>query len=422
MKAEHLISFVSRLIYYIEEKNTSFDKAFIYTRNYFKTKRPLKLYFNISKDIVSKYYFLKTISREIFGRETRKNIVKTWLILYGEQYPALRDASLRLKRKIIREKKRIDLDSVLERLSSDEKIAFKYSVPVWIIKTLCKYMSTKDVESLLKSMFRETLWLRVNTLKISLSEAKRYFDENKVEVEQDHDYCFLFKVLRTRKPIHLLSYIKEGKIIIQDKASVVAVDALDLSENDFVLDLCAAPGLKTSLIFQLLENRCRVIACDISWQRLKNMRKLLKLYGVDLSKVDLIKMDSRKIPVKNTEKITKVLIDAPCSSSGVILRDPAIRIQLRDPKAVEEYAVLQKSLLLETIRCFSHKEVVYATCSIFPQEGEELIDSMLEDIDLCSLKVLGISGYCGFKCSGYVKRLFPHMHDTNGFFIAKFAI
>ncbi len=421
MKIEDLISFVSRLIYYIEEKNTSFDKAFIYTRNYFKTKRPLKLYFYISKDIVSKYYFLKIISKEFFGRETRKNIVKTWLILYGEQYPSLRDASLRLKRKIARRGKQVSIDNIMCSLPDEDKIAFKYSVPPWIVKTLRKYMSIGEIELLLKSMLKETLWIRVNTLKISLSEAKKYFEENEVVAEQDSDYCFLFKVLKSKKPIHMLDYVREGKIIIQDKASIVAVDALELSENDVILDLCAAPGLKTSLIFQFLENKCRVVACDISWQRLKNMKKLLKLYGVDLSKVDLIKMDSRKIPFRKLIRVTKVLIDAPCSSSGVMLRDPAIRIQLKDSDSIGSYIIVQKGLVQEAVKHFRGKEIVYATCSLFPQEGEEIIDAVFSEVKLYPLKVPGNPGYRGFKCSNYVKRLFPHVHDTNGFFITKFA-
>ena len=151
------------------------------------------------------------------------------------------------------------------------------------------------------------------------------------------------------------------------------------------------------------------------------MKKLLKLYGVDLSKVDLIKMDSRKIPFRKLIRVTKVLIDAPCSSSGVMLRDPAIRIQLKDSDSIGSYIIVQKGLVQEAVKHFRGKEIVYATCSLFPQEGEEIIDAVFSEVKLYPLKVPGNPGYRGFKCSNYVKRLFPHVHDTNGFFITKFA-
>ncbi|HDI74911.1 MAG: hypothetical protein DRJ52_08600 [Thermoprotei archaeon] len=421
MKIDQIVSFVSRLIYYIEEKNTSFDKAFIYTRNDLKVKRPLRLYYVIGRDVVSKYFFLRDIAREFFGRASRKNIVRTWIVLYGENYAELREATLRLKKKLSKRGKVVSPEALLEELSCGEKLSVKYSVPLWIVEKLSKYMSFQELEQLFSSMAEETVWLRVNTLKISVREAMDYLTRKHVEVELDEDYEFMLRVKESRAPVYALKYVREGKLVIQDKGSVAIVDALTLERNDYILDLCAAPGLKTSLIFQLLENQCRVLACDISWDRIKIMKKLLRLHGVDLSKVDVIKADSREVFVRKGCGVTKVLVDAPCSSSGVMSKDPAIRIQLSLPNIVEKYSNLQRSLLEAALSLPEVHSIVYSTCSILPEEGEKVVDYFVSKGYKCLTRTIGSSGYRGFLCSTKVKRLFPHIHGTCGFFVAGLA-
>lgn len=132
-----------------------------------------------------------------------------------------------------------------------------------------------------------------------------------------------------------------------------------------------APGMKTSLIMMLSDNKARVVAVDISYKRSLLGRQLLGKLGVDLSRVYVVVNDSRDVQLRKV--FDKVLLDAPCSNSGAMSKDPGLKITLTESK-VRYYSAVQKELISRSVSL--GKTVVYSTCSLMPEEGEEVANTV----------------------------------------------
>ena len=313
--------------------------------------------------------------------------------------------------KILHSLRKAYVEEIAESDNPIEKLSLIYSHPKWLVEKLVKNLGLRETERILKSNETEVMWLRVNTLKTSLENARRRLEKEGVRVAEDREYPILLRVIESKKSIDDLRTVKRGYVIPQDKASVAAVYALNPRPGETVLDACAAPGVKTSLIAQLMENRGRIVALDISDSRLDSMKSLLKRLGAQ--DIEIIRADSTKIAFRR--KLDKALVDAPCTNSGAIRKDPALRITLRKVN-LNNFTSLQKYLLSNALR-YSN-EVVYATCSLAPEEGEEVVENMQNS--LVELKYIGgTTGYRKYSSSKLVRRFFPHMHQTIGFFIAK---
>jgi len=184
--------------------------------------------------------------------------------------------------------------------------------------------------------------------------------------------------------------------------------------GDSVLDACAAPGIKTSLIAMLAEGRVRIKAIDISGRRITVMRKLMRKLGVPDEAVEYMVADSRKVELR--EHYDKALVDAPCSNTGAMAKDPALRVTIT-PGKVEYYSRLQKGILENILKYASR--VTYTTCSILPEEGEEVVETVADKAKLekPQIKMCG-EPYKGYSVSQSTCRLYPHIHESEGFYIA----
>lgn len=185
-----------------------------------------------------------------------------------------------------------------------------------------------------------------------------------------------------------------------------------------IYDMAAAPGIKTSLIMQLTENRAKIIAIDLSLRRLVNMKKLLKKYGVDTERVHLVLSDGKSVVF--SRNADAALVDAPCSSSGAIPKDPAIKLLLRSERIPQKMSAIQLELLRNALKYVD--TAVYATCSLFPEEGEEVVMKALEFSSKHRLVDPGIPasrGYRAYPIWNIVSRTYPHVDDCEGFFISR---
>ncbi len=418
-----LVDFVARMLYYVDKYKLSFDKAFQYTLSDYKKRLrgySLKRFYDVSWNVVLNYYKLRFIEERIYGAtKGYRRLVVLWIYYLGKKLLGEISEYNRFIRKFSKNMpKDIDLDEELSKLDRVSRIAVELSYPKWFIELLLKYMNINEVVRLLESMNKEFYWIRVNTLKIDVDKAVKLLEAENVIVEQDKDLWYMLKVIDYSKPLYQLELLKEGYIITQDKASAMVVEALEPTVNDVIIDMCSAPGIKASLVMQLTENKANMVLIDISRDRVYNMVKLLKKYGVDMDKVQIVIADSTKPPI--SYRVDKVLLDAPCSSSGTLPRDPSIRIHLSDIKWVKRFPELQLRLLKSAIKLGS--EVVYAVCSLIPWEGEEIVEKVVEEennIVLDKPSIPGSNGYEPYSISERVIRFFPHIHRTEGFFIAK---
>jgi 16S rRNA (cytosine967-C5)-methyltransferase len=294
----------------------------------------------------------------------------------------------------------------------------RLSTPRWLYERVSSLLGAVEAERVFRAFEERSWWLRVNTFRGSEEGVIRELESEGVEVEVHRELPYMVRVVRSPKPVRLLRAVREFRAVPQDVASAVAVEYLDIRPGDVVLDMCAAPGLKTSLISMLSGGEARVVAVDVSLRRLLAAKHLLRRMGVPETSVNLVLADSTYI---NARSVDKVLLDAPCSNSGAIGKDPGVKATLT-PGKVEYYRGTQLRLLTKALQLSD--VVVYSVCSILPEEGEEVVTEVLKAYT--NLRVvphrlarLCSPGYRGYPVSDSVCRMFPHTHLSDGFFIAR---
>ncbi|MDM7275836.1 MAG: RsmB/NOP family class I SAM-dependent RNA methyltransferase [Thermoprotei archaeon] len=292
----------------------------------------------------------------------------------------------------------------------------RLSVSKWVYDKLSSLMGEGEAYTMLEAANKRVWWLRINTLKASVESVARSLESEGVEFEVDPRYYYMVRVKNSPKPVRLLKAVREFKAIPQDIASAAVVEALNPQPGDSILDACAAPGIKTSLIAMLTEGKTRITAVDISGRRVAIMRKLMRKLGVPDESLEIIVGDSRKLEFKGRHD--KALIDAPCSNSGAIAKDPGLKITLTEGK-IRYYSRLQKEILANIA---SHADkITYATCSLMPEEGEEIAlyaeETLGAKLEKPNIKICR-PGYRGYRVSDSICRLYPHIHESEGFIIA----
>ncbi len=289
----------------------------------------------------------------------------------------------------------------------------RLSVPRWLYDRLYTLIGD-DVVRLFEAMSFRVWWLRVNTFKANVESVIRALEGEGVEVEVNRSYPYMLKILKTPKPVRLLRVVREFKAIPHDIASAIVVDALKPEAGDRILDACAAPGIKTSLIAMITEGRVKIKAVDISARRVTIMRKLMRKLGVPDESIEYMVADSRRVEFK--EHYDKALVDAPCSNTGALAKDPALRVTIT-PGKVEYYSRVQKEILANILKYAS--KITYTTCSILPEEGEEVVETILDKVRLEKPQVkICCEPYKGYRVSQQTCRLYPHIHGSEGFYIA----
>jgi 16S rRNA (cytosine967-C5)-methyltransferase len=423
-----LVDFSARVLYHALKYHVGHDKAYQrVVREIRKATKllPPKILYRVSHDIISDYYTIRYVEERIYGSVGgTKRAAKLWLIIKGLDKDYLQPylpAVERLRRKMAKTlpKPVESLEEILDSIDNPvELLAVKHSYPTWFVKEIVKLLGFYPAERLLSSLNVEKWWIRVNTLKVEPEKIAERLESKGVIVRKDPDLDYMFEVVDFNEPLHHLEEMWKGEIVFQDKASAMVVEALEPEPGDIILDLAAAPGVKDTLIMQLTDNRARIVLVDVSTRRIERTVRLLRMYGVDLTRVDIIQADSRILKLRL--RPTKVLLDAPCTSSGAIGKDPAIKLHLGDKNWVAQFPQLQYDLLLSALNAGAQK-VVYATCSILPLEGEEHIAKILKlrsNLNLVKPKVRSAHGYSIYPFASKVSRFFPHLNGTQGFFIS----
>ena len=261
----------------------------------------------------------------------------------------------------------------------------------------------------------------VNTNKASIGQVLRSLKEKGIHFEQlpFHNQAFL---IDCQEPGHLEEYQK-GWISVQEKASMMPIIALAPKKEDYVLDACAAPGMKT---LQISNFAGKVLACDVHSKRMEVLKKIKMRFA--LLNVETKRIDFRNL--KRNKRFDKIALDAPCSSEGMVRkrREALIDWSLA---LVERKAKEQKHLI---VRAFDYLreggEMVYSTCTFSPEENEEVVMHLLNERNGSAGKEkLGLAVVVPVQLEG-VKirenelcpncvRLYPQDNDTQQFFFAK---
>jgi 16S rRNA (cytosine967-C5)-methyltransferase len=208
----------------------------------------------------------------------------------------------------------------------------------------------------------------------------------------------------------------EGKVYIQDEASQLVGTVLAPETREWILDLCAAPGSKTSEIADISGNRAVVIASDFNEARLSTVTKTATLHG--LSSVKCCVLDGLKPLPFQPETFDAVLVDAPCSGTGTLRRNPEIRWRI-SPADLLDLAGRQTQLLANAAHTVKPGgRLVYSTCSVEPEENEEVVRNFLEAMQNFEQVEVEVSPTLGNRQKTI--RTWPHRHAADGFFMTVF--
>lgn len=309
-------------------------------------------------------------------------------------------------------------DSVFVGVNDEDKIGLQTCHPSWFVRYCFKLFGRRETIAMLKANMRTPqTYLRLNTLMADEDEILERLSVNNIEVAKVEELEHTYVVVDSQKPLNRTEVFREGLITIQDKASCFTVEAADPKPGMTVLDVCAAPGAKTTYLAQLMDNDGLIYSIDYSRRRINLWKRQMVRMGANIAFPMII--DAYDMLPLNVQ-VDLVVLDPPCTSTGVFGKFPSAKWRLTR-HSVNKMAKIQWSMLENCASSVKKSGVlVYSTCSITTEENEKLIERFLKWYPEFSvteiLPNLGNPGLRGFK---KCQRLYPHIHHCNGFFIAK---
>tara|TARA_Y100000310_G_scaffold345406_1_gene464633 strand:- start:22384 stop:23289 length:906 start_codon:yes stop_codon:yes gene_type:complete len=263
--------------------------------------------------------------------------------------------------------------------------------------------------------------LRVNTIKTSIPKIKKRLENYKLT---QIPWCKEGFYLEGRTDLGNLEEHNLGYIYIQSSVSMIPPLILKSKETDLVLDIAAAPGSKTTQLASIMHNKGLIIANDVSYKRLRALAMNIQRLGITNTIITQTKGQYLKV------EADKILLDAPCSGTGIIRKSPKTPLQWSQG-LVKQMSSIQKGLIKIAFDNLKPKgTLVYSTCSLEPEEDEAVVSYLLEKrenakLEKIKLPIKSSPCFTSFNKKTYspeVKkclRIWPQDNDTDGFFVAK---
>jgi len=298
----------------------------------------------------------------------------------------------------------------------EEELMLRYLVPPDLVSMLRRVLPEAEVEAFLESLNRPpTLGLRVNTLKADPGEVLEALRSSGLEAWPSERVPGAIRYRGAFNPV-LQRLLREGKVVPQDESSAAAAILLDPKPGEVVADLCAAPGGKTTHIAELTGNSARIVAFDVYWDRLERLRWLARVTGTEASIAVAAYDSTRAHHLLGENRVDKVLLDPPCSTTGGLHKNVDARWRVRRGKILE-LAEQQKRFMEAGIRVLRPGgRLLYTVCSVLAEEGEDVVRWALERFPVRLVPLRG--PYDESPLLPGTMRAWPHRHDTTGFYYA----
>ncbi|MEM9867537.1 MAG: RsmB/NOP family class I SAM-dependent RNA methyltransferase [Bacteroidota bacterium] len=303
-----------------------------------------------------------------YSRASLFRLFSVWCVLKGIPLPSWKQLEGTPERRI---KGRFD------ELSKIRK--YRESFPDWLDtlgeKALGEALWTKESKALNR---QAEVVLRTNTLKTSTSTLRSALAQEDIETVELKDHPNAIK-LTERKNVFATQAFKDGLFEVQDASSQLVAPFLEVAPGQRVVDACAGAGGKTLHLAALMKNKGQLIAMDIYQSKLKKLKIRARRNGVHNMETRVI--ENRKTIKKLTHKADRVLLDAPCSGLGVLRRNPDSKWKLQ-PDFLDRIKGVQQDILKNYSKMVKPGgKMVYATCSILPEENTEQVQAFLKSED-----------------------------------------
>ncbi len=305
----------------------------------------------------------------------------------------------------------------------------RHNLPEWLVEPLKAQLGAKDFWVLVDSLSQPApLDLRVNMLQAKRAQIQTELRGAGIAAAPTPYSPWGLRV-EGKPALNKMDVFTRGAVEVQDEGSQLLALLLDAHRGEMVVDFCAGAGGKTLAIGATMRNTGRLYAFDTSAHRLDALKPRLARSGLSNVHPAAIAHERDDRVKRLAGKIDRVLVDAPCSGLGTLRRNPDLKWR-QSPKAIEEMAQKQAAILACAARLLTRgARLVYATCSILPQENEAIAAAFsASHPDFTPLAVAGVLAGLGVEgaaalChdapeSGNCLRLWPHRHATDGFFAA----
>jgi len=317
-------------------------------------------------------------------------------------------------RNVIRNK-----DNIAYPTDKIEYLSVYYSYPFELVKLFITEFGYEFTEEIFQSFYeKKPVTLRCNTLKTTPEKLCMDLKNSGIDASIYHNEKFpklnyALSVNKIRNMEKLTSYLN-GEFYVQDIAAMLVSDVLNPKSGDIVIDMCSAPGGKTTHIAQKMDNKGTIYAFDVYEHKIKLINDNAKRLGIDICKATL--QDSSVLNEEYIEKADCVLVDAPCSGLGIIGRKPDIKYQRRVTD-IHQLAELSFKILSSAARYVKPGgTLVFSTCTIERTENEEVVNKFIEKFgdEFYFERINEIDK----ENNGYLT-LYPNTDGTDGFFICK---
>lgn len=292
--------------------------------------------------------------------------------------------------------------------NESEKLSVEYSVPVWLVRMLEENYGSEGLSLIRTSVGTPPVTIRLNTAVYGREEILSEIEDLE-PTETFIENCFEINAA----DITSTEAYKKGMFHVQDTASQLCCMTLDPSENDTVLDLCAAPGGKSFTLSELMGGKGNIYSFDLHEKRvglIKSGAERLRLGNIKAMTGNAAEFDPK------TPKADKILCDAPCSGLGVIRRKPEIKY--KSPREFDRLPEIQYNILENASKYLKPGGImVYSTCTVNPAENDEVVERFLKNH--FEFKGTSFLEEYGKPFGSYKASLFPEHFGSDGFFISK---
>jgi 16S rRNA (cytosine967-C5)-methyltransferase len=323
-----------------------------------------------------------------------------------------------LLRNVIRGKDALDYSSLGPQ--SAKYLAVFYSHPQWLVEKWLSRFGFEATEGLLKANnLSRSISIRTNTLKTTVEELTNILRQEGIN-PQPGRYFPEALMLERASSIVDLSPFQDGLFVVQNEASMLPALILAPRPGEIILDACAAPGGKTVQMAQLMGDVGEIIAGDVHSHRLDLIENNCRRLGI--TSVRTKKIDARLWSTEGKDKFHRILVDAPCSGTGVLSRRPDARWQ-KKAEQIMELSLLQREILLSCADCVKPGGVlVYSTCSLEIEENQYVVKEFLSkrpDFGFSDLTSFLPTELMDSSIEKGCLQTYPQRHKIDGFFVAR---
>lgn len=313
------------------------------------------------------------------------------------------------------ERKLIKLIDGQQLLHPDMPLRYRTECPEWAFDSLQQALGASYETEMNAMLSPAPMDLRVNTIKAERDEILGWLQEDGFEAEAGKISPLSIRVFG-RPQISKHPLFESGAIEIQDEGSQMVAVIADAKPGEQVVDFCAGAGGKTLAIAASMKNKGRVIAMDVLDKRLLRAKERFKRAGLHNIETRALTGERDRYVKRHQGSFDLVLVDAPCSGTGTWRRDPDKRWRMLGP-GLSGLLPLQKSILDSAHRMVKPGgRLVYATCSLLPEENENQVKAFLAEHPEFEIK--RADSIIKSKGAGEFLKMTPAQHDTDGFFAA----